>query len=280
MSSTVILKASGLYTSPNNLSIPEGGLSEANNIVIRRDNIVEQRRGFKLYGNEAATQTDLVKTIAVYRDRLFRHVADQLQYDSDGQGEFISFSGSFLQATAALRTKFVEASGNLFFTSDNGIQKLSAKTAEDFSSAIINKAGAAKAIDLEAKVVLTEGNQTGFLPQDSAVSYRILWAYRDTNNNLIQGAPSQRELVYYRQIDSMLQDFMRFLGILDSFSNSPLSTARINDKDYVSVLGLQSGASTADLRSKLILLAEKLDNDILLANQTSAPLIISSATIS
>ena len=117
MSSTVILKASGLYTSPNNLSVPEGGLSEAKNIVIRRDNIVEQRRGFKLYGNSAGSQSDRVSNLTVYRNRLIRHVQDILQYDSDGVGNFQTFSGTFIAATEKLRMKFVEASGNLFFTS-------------------------------------------------------------------------------------------------------------------------------------------------------------------
>ena len=39
---TVILKASGLQTSPNELSREDGALIEASNVIIKRDNIVEQ----------------------------------------------------------------------------------------------------------------------------------------------------------------------------------------------------------------------------------------------
>lgn len=281
MASTVILKAAGLYTSPNNLSIPEGSLSEASNIIIKRDNIVEQRRGFKIYGDELPEPSDRVKQLTTYRNTLIRHYADKLQFDFNQAGNFETFTGSFFQADQMLRMKFIESSGNLFFTSSNGIQKLSSRTAAGLSSAEIVKAGAVKAIDIEAQPIYTANLQTGFLPQDSAVSYRILWAYKDANNNLIQGSPSQRELVYNRQIDLMLRDYMRLLGTIDAFTNSPLTTARINDKNYIDVLGVQAGANTGELRSRLISLAAKLDNDILYADSVAAaPLQITSAVIS
>lgn len=280
MASTVVLKASGLYTSPNHLSVPEGALSEAKNVIIKRDGIVEQRRGFKLYGSELPLASDRVDQLTTYRNTLIRHYSSKMQFDFDKAGNFQTFAGDFLPADPMLRIKFIEAAGNLFFTSSNGIQKLSSKTAAGLSSATIVKAGAVKAIDLEAETIYVPNLQTGFLPQDSAVSYRVVWAYRDANNNLIQGSPSQRELVYNRQIDLMLRDYMRILGALDSFDNTPLSTARINDKNYVSLLGLQAGANTSDLRARLISLTQKLDNDILYADSVaSAPLQIGSAAI-
>lgn len=280
MASTVVLKASGLYTSPNHLSVPEGALSEANNVIIKRDGIVEQRRGFKLYGSELPLASDRVDQLTTYRNTLIRHYSNKMQFDFDKAGNFQTFLGDFLPADPMLRIKFIEAAGNLFFTSSNGIQKLSSKTAAGLSSTEIVKAGAVKAIDLEAETVYVPNLQTGFLPQDSAVSYRVVWAYRDANNNLIQGSPSQRELVYNRQIDLMLRDYMRLLGALDSFDNSPLSTARINDKNYLSVLGLQAGSTTSDLRARLISLTQKLDSDILYADDTlAAPLQIGSASI-
>lgn len=280
MASTVILKASGLYTSPNHLSIPEGALSEAKNIIIKRDGIVEQRRGFKIYGSELPLASDRVDQLTIYRNTILRHYGSKLQYDSDKAGNFQTFLGDFLPADPMLRMKFIEASGNLFFTSSNGIQKLSSKTAAGLSTAEVVKAGAVKAIDLEARTVYVPNLQTGFLPQDSAISYRVLWAYKDANNNLIQGSPSQRELVYNRQIDLMLRDYMCLLGALDSLDNTPLTSARINDKNYVSLLGLQAGSTTADLRARLISLAAKLDNDILYADSlAAAPLQVGSASI-
>lgn len=281
MSSTAILKASGLYTSPNNLSVPEGALSEAKNIIIKRDNIVEQRRGFKLFGTALPSAEDRVKQLTTYKKTLIRHFNETLQFENGIDSEdFQDFAGSFLEADAPLRMKFIESNGNLYFTSSNGIQKLSSKIAANIPDSVIVKAGAVKAIDIEAHTIYVPNLQTGFLPQDSAVAYRMLWAYNDANNNLIAGSPSQRELVYNRQIDLMLQDYMRFIGVLDTFTNTPLTTARINDKNYVSLLGLPASSSTADLRTNLIALAAKLDNDILLANQAAtAPMTIVSASI-
>ena len=280
MANTVVLKAAGLYTSPNQLSLPDGALSEASNVVIRRNGIIEQRRGFKLYGNSAGAGTDTFKQLTSYRGRIIRHINQTLQYDSDGAGDFQSFAGTFSEASSLLRMKFIESNGNLYFTSDNGIQKVSAKTADTLSTTTITPAGAAKAISIEGKVIYEANLTTGFLPQDSAVAYRVVWAYKDNNDNLIQGSPSQRELVYYYMLNSMLQDYMNLLGTLDSFVNSPLTTARINDKDYVSSVGVTATSTTSDLRAQMILLAAKLDNDILIGDTATAPLTISSAAIS
>ena len=280
MSSTVILKASGLNTSPNELSVPEGSLSEATNVLIRRDGIVEQRRGFKLYGTTAGSTSDRVNQLTVYRNRILRHINSTIEFDSDGSGIFEAFSGTFIEASNTLRMKFIESNGNLYFTSSNGIQKLSAKSADTLSASTIVKAGATKAIDIEGTIVYTPNSQTGFLPQDSTVAYRVVWGYKDVNNNLILGAPSQREIVYNYQLKLMLQDYMRFLGVLDSFTNTPLTSARINDKNYVSTLGLVASSSTSDLRANLISLAAKLDNDIIYGTQVAgSPLVITGASI-
>ena len=44
------LKAAGLNISPNSLNKPEGSLEIASNVIIRRDNVIEPRRGFKTFG--------------------------------------------------------------------------------------------------------------------------------------------------------------------------------------------------------------------------------------
>ena len=279
MASTVVLKAAGLHTSPNQLSLPEGALTEASNVLIRRDGIIEQRRGFKLYGNSTGISTDRVKQLTVYRNRIIRHINDKLEYDSDGAGFFDSFTGSYSQASDLLRMKFIESNGNLYFTSTNGIQKIAAKTASTLSATKITKAGAPKAIGLSLSTPYVANLTTGFLPQDSAVAYRVVWGYKDVNTNLILGAPSQREIIYNYQLNLILQDYMRLLGALDSFSNSPLTTARINDKNYVSILKLQSSSSLSDVLGKLQLLCTKLDNDILYADTSTAPITITSCTI-
>jgi hypothetical protein len=196
-SQTVILNAAGLVTSPNELSRDEGALIEASNVLIRRDGIIEQRRGYNLYGSELPLVNARVKQLTTYRNRILRHYADKLAFDSNAQGAFLDFAGSVLETETGLRMKFVESNGNLYFTTADGIKKISARTADDFSisDGFVSSSGAVKAVDVDGEIIYTPNSQSAFLPQDGAVAYRIVWAYKDLNGNLIQGAPSQRAVV-------------------------------------------------------------------------------------
>ena len=80
MSSSVILKAAGLQTSPNELDRPDGALIEASNVIIKRDGIIEQRRGFSLYGSELPDNTTTVKQLTTYRNRILRHFSTLTKY--------------------------------------------------------------------------------------------------------------------------------------------------------------------------------------------------------
>jgi hypothetical protein len=284
MSSSVILKAAGLQTSPNELDRPDGALIEASNVIIKRDGIIEQRRGFSLYGSELPDNTTTVKQLTTYRNRILRHFSTTLQFDSDGAGNFQSFDGNFTETIAGLRMKFIESNGNLFFTTDEGIKKISARNADDFTTNpdFVVSAGAIKAVDLTGKTIYDPNLQGGWLPQDSAVAYRVLWAYNDLNANLIQGAPSQRLVVSNPMINFLIRDYTRVLSNLDTFDNTG-TTSRINDRNYMQILGLTLNATANELYTNLLALTTKLDNDILYANQApstpSAPLEIVSATV-
>lgn len=62
--------------------------------------------------------------------------------------------------------------------------------------------------------IYTPNLQSGFLPQDGAVAYRVVWAYKDLNGNLIQGAPSQRAVVGNPMIELLIRDYTRLLSTL------------------------------------------------------------------
>lgn len=104
MSASVTLKAIGLNVQPNQLdpqSVPPGSLTEASNIIIRRDNVIESRRGYKLYGEAMGTSSDRAKQLMTYQLRILRHFSDELQYDtlqqdSNGQSIFNTFCGTYL----------------------------------------------------------------------------------------------------------------------------------------------------------------------------------------
>lgn len=281
-SQTVVLNAAGLVTSPNELSRKEGALIEASNVLIRRDGIIEQRRGYNLYGSPLPEVNERVKQLTTYRSRILRHYSNTLAFDSNAQGAFLDFAGSISETQVGLRMKFIESNGNLYFTTSDGIKKISARNADDFSisDGFITPAGAIKAVDIDGEIIYTPNSQSAFLPQDGAVAYRVVWAYKDINGNLIQGSPSQRAVVGNPMIDLLLRDYMRLLDALDSLQNTPLTTARIDDKNYVQSLGLQLSSSADDLRINLIALATKLDTDIFIADQGAvAPIQVVSATM-
>lgn len=281
MPSVFTLKALGLNSMPNQLEAQEGSLTVAKNVVINRDNVVESRRGFKIYGNSFGTSSDRAKQLMTFKERILRHFASTIQYD-DGSGTFSSFSGSFSETENGLRIKSIEANGNLYFTTSNGIMKISARNADDFTtnSGFITTAGAVKAIDVSSSVKYTYGDQSSFLTQDSAVAYRVVWGYRDLNNNLFLGTPSQRTEVYNSMLTLMLQDYMILLGALDNIGRSG---SLIDDQNYVNTLKLSISASASDLRTNLISLTTKLDQNIKYADNdgapTGAPLEIDTASI-
>ena len=207
--STVLLKAAGLVTSPNELERKDGSLIKADNIVIRRDGIIEQRRGFSLYGDALPSPGLRVKQLETYRGRILRHYSTKLQFDSNGLGRFVDFSGDYTETEVGLRMKFAESNGNLYFTTTDGIKKISARNSEDFLTVNPVSAGAVKAVDFTVRTLYTANSQSAFLPQDGAVSYRIVWGYKDLNNNLILGAPSQRVVASNPMKDLLIHDYLR-----------------------------------------------------------------------
>jgi hypothetical protein len=193
MAQSVLLKAAGLYTFPHELSeVPQGALNEALNVIINRNSILELRRGFKQY-----TQADLSalsKQLFNYKDRVLVHHGSTLSYDSDENGTFSDFSGSYAEPESGIRIKGIEANGNFYFTTDKGIRKMSASSASDFTtdSNYILDSGGVKAVEGTASV---NYSSAGFLSANNSVAYRIVWGITDNNSNLILGAPSSRFIV-------------------------------------------------------------------------------------
>jgi len=187
-------KAAGLITFHNEVNKKEGALEVADNVVIDADDIIESRRGFNDYGTAFPVPDDRAKQLLVYKDRVIRHYDTTLQYDSDGSGTFQNFNGNYNELEAGLRIKSQEANGNLYFTENSGIKKISARSSSDFTTAtnFIKEAGGVKATDLEAELAFTSG---GFLAPQSKVAYRVVWGIKDANNNLILGSPSSRVIL-------------------------------------------------------------------------------------
>jgi hypothetical protein len=190
----VLKKCAGLITQPNELLRSEGALDRADNVIVDSDDTIEIRNGFLEYGDSFGLDTDTLNQIFFYKDRLIRHYNSTLQFDSDGSGTFSTFDGSYSALDTGLRMKGLETKGNFYFTTLNGIRKISATSADELTTAsgYIENAGIVKAADVLSELVFTDG---GFLPPQSKSAYRVLWGKKDVNGNLLLGAPSGREIV-------------------------------------------------------------------------------------
>ena len=156
MASLPVVKAVGLNSSPNQLDTQDGSLISAQNVVIRRDNVIESRRGMKLYGTEFGTSEDVAKQLMEYRNRIIRHYGSTLQFDTeventDGESVFSTFSGTFEEVEDGLRIKSIPANNNLYFTTSEGIKKLSAASGDGLSTDadFITNACGIKALDVK-----------------------------------------------------------------------------------------------------------------------------------
>jgi hypothetical protein len=185
MVQTLSTRIRGLFTSDNvHSEVPDGALLVADNIVIDRDSIAEPRRGFDRLTASFADADHRGKQIWFYQDKLMAHTsADQLQHWNGTA--WTALSGTYSKPANAVRVRAVEANQNLYLTTSAGVFK------QDAYSSAPTAAGAYKALDLRASI---PGSATAaWLADDERVTYRAVWGYKDANNNLVLGAPSQRE---------------------------------------------------------------------------------------
>lgn len=182
------LKIKGLFTSFNELSeVPNGALLVADNIDILKDSIAEPRRGFDRVTGGYSTTSDRTAQSWFFQSKQFAH------HGTLGSENTVSYldSGTWnsvgtYSAISGARIRALEANQNLYFTTSTGVQKLDAYD----GTAILS--GAYKALDITASI---SSSGSTWLAEEYRTAYRAVWGYRDANDNLILGAPSQREAI-------------------------------------------------------------------------------------
>lgn len=93
-----------------------------------------------------------------------------------------------------LRIKSIELNSNLYFTTINGVKKVS-----KLDAYAIGNAGGVSALNVD--LALDFSGSGGFFgpqnpsPLDVEVAYRIVWGTKDANNNLILGRVSERAVI-------------------------------------------------------------------------------------
>lgn len=167
----------GLYTYANTVGqVPAGAMVAALNVVIDRPGVVETRRGFTPWGT---TLAGTINKLFPYQNRLIAHHGTTLSYDSDGNGTWVDYTGTFAPITGE-KIRAVEINQNLYMTTNNGIYKLDSLTGNPYA------AGVGPALD--TTVALT--GSSGFLTDGNQCAYRITWVWTDANGNVIEGNPS------------------------------------------------------------------------------------------
>lgn len=185
----VTLKLSGLWTYEDVFSaVPDGSLSTATNIVLDQKNIASPRRGYErldadISGGGTLTFND---NEAVYSFLGYPHYhknSGQLYYYNGT--EWVLYPSVFVRPTGTNRSRYAAANKNIYVTSTNGVQKITTA-----GSAIVDagaRPGYAPDLALTAGSLFTLANH--------GAAYRIVWGYKDVNNNLILGAPSSRSII-------------------------------------------------------------------------------------
>lgn len=175
-------------------SLPEGALSVADDIVIDKEDTAEPRRGFNKSYGAFSDSSYRANKLFFYQNYLFAHfstdkfgyyttVLDSASATFTSSGAWTEISGSYTPPTST-KMKAIEANQNFYFTTNAGVYKL------DAYNGTPSLAGAYKGLDLS---VSSAGTTSGWLEDQYRTAYRIVWGYRDANNNLVLGAPSARE---------------------------------------------------------------------------------------
>jgi hypothetical protein len=185
------LPLKGLFLNSSELLAPEGSLSVADNVVIDRDNVATPRRGFDRLASGFSDASYRANKLFVYQNKLLSHYSTNLlaYYSS---GTWTALSGTYAapangdtdSSYSTIKVRTAQSNKNLYYTTAAGVYKL------DAYNGTPKLAGAYKGLDIQASAL----NSTNWLLTLNYTAYRVVWGYKDANNNLVLGAVSQREV--------------------------------------------------------------------------------------
>lgn len=262
------LQFRGLFTAPNNLSgIPAGALGVANNVVLNAKNLIESRRGQTQYGAPLTLGADeQVNKLFNYSSNLITNYSTKMAYDA-GAGVWTDYSGTFSAPSSTNKIRSLEALRNFYFTSSKGIYKL------DSISSTPRPAGVARALGGS----YTLSGTPGFLVNNTAVAYRILWGYVDQNNNLILGAPSQRLVAvnnsgsdYDVSLTFSIPDSITTEYFYQIYRSNASATAADEPSDELQLV-IQSNPTTAEITAKRFTVLDQTPYSLMRASLYTNP---------
>ena len=164
----------GLYINNNSvLEVPEGVCEVCSNVLLSREGIHQKRRGF----TRVHTGLTDITSILPYESNLFA-IDDGALYKCVNGVPTTEYTG----VTFSANVQSAEASGNLYLA-DSGEQVYKL----DGLTGTLKNAGVPKALDLSISETYIAGS---IHEPNTQVAYRVLFGYRDENNNKLLSAPS------------------------------------------------------------------------------------------
>ena len=186
---SVILEIKGLVLNPSTFDpkAADGSLTVANNVVIDRPSVVATRRGFN---NEFSKLTnDGALSMYQYNNTKLINTSDHdLHADKLNNGVLTTYTGSYPQpdpSNPESRVRGLETNKNFYFITEQGTYRL------DHIDGQPRLAGAPPGLNGYGSVFGT----SGFLPNNTQIAYRVVFGYKDYNQQLVLGAPSSRIIV-------------------------------------------------------------------------------------
>jgi hypothetical protein len=173
-----ITRCTGLVAQYNPLTTLPGALSKANDCFIRRENMIEDRRGHKLYGTLSTQPAQLMS----YSNTVLAHRGSNVAYDN-GSGTFTDYSGSY-SAPSGQKMRFTEQFSNLYGTTSLGV-----KVFTDIVGSAARSAGVPRCLDPSYSL---NTSASGFLAAGFQAAYRCCLQRTDANSNSLRGYPSTR----------------------------------------------------------------------------------------
>jgi hypothetical protein len=259
----VVTRCTGLVTQYNPHQVSPGALSQADNCVILRENIVEDRRGYAIY----ATLANTLKQLFVYSSRVLAHHGTVLSYD-DGAGTYANYTGSFA-APSGKKIRSVEAFGNCYFTTDVGVQVLTGLAAGS-----VRKAGAPRSLDPSYALA----GSSGFLANNFQCAYRIVLKRTDANSNALFGYPSQRMWVTNAAGGSRNVTVTLYLpseaattDVVQVYRTAQVSGAATDSSGDEMALVYQTSPASADITAGFMTFTDSIIDDLRGASLYTSP---------
>lgn len=175
----------GLFLQRNSFQVPDGALEQAENVVVSKDGIITSSRGYYQYFDPSS---GTLNRLFNYQNRLLAAYTTKLSYYTDTgsspneTGTETNLTGETVAITAGRVSRSFQSNNNFYFTTDNGVLKTTAY------NSIISKSGAPQGLDISASFI--NGSSADWFEAGKIVGYRVVFGYRDANDNLIIGAPS------------------------------------------------------------------------------------------